>query len=91
MKIKVKRAAIVVAVFVLIVVLYRLLWTYLRQDVLNRLGYDIWLRWAAEKSINLIRVNILKGYFEFAFPFLLASVGAYWLSRLIKRTRLWYR
>ena len=77
------RAAVRAVVFVLAAGSWFLVWRVIAPDVLNRIGYWMWLKSSTEGIAFVFRINAVRYFLEIATPlaFGLACAG----SRVIHR------
>jgi len=83
-----KKAAILVACFVVPAGCYYLLWLATAQDTLTRLGYYLWLYASPEDLMNKIRLDRIRVvFFGVLMPGLVGLVGLIWGRHWLRRHR----
>ena len=63
----------------------RLLWHWIEKDVLNQIGYWLWLHASTEEILNVHRVLIAKSLLGFVPPILLGCLGVLLGRRWLRR------
>lgn len=63
---------------------YKYLWAKIEQDLLNRIGYIIWLHFSAEDFLNFLRINTMKQFLVVLIPILFGILGVLWGRRLVQ-------
>jgi hypothetical protein len=81
------RLLLAVAAFAFPFAGWRLVWTWIAPDVLNRIGYAFWLLSSTEGLAYVARVNIVRVFLATATPLLLGIFGAGWTWKRLRPKR----
>ncbi len=65
--------------------LYLSMWSVIGGDVMNRAGYWLWLLSGPDDLTHLMRIQLVRGVFQFATPLLLGFAGMGWLRAMRSR------
>ncbi len=80
----IKILALILATLLPIVV-YFIAWSVFKQNVLNRIGYSLWIYGSTEDHLNLVRMMWVGTVFNVLLPLLIGITGVFWGRHFLKR------